>query len=247
MEATLTAGGARRPQLSRCHNLAYPMMAGPRNTVAGHESKGADIDDGGKEAMLRIRGEVGLDAKLPAELDIGVRFPISQSIPIMIEKARSPDVAGRILSVEAGRPGLGPVRHLQGAHILGVDASPCSGNHMGMTAKISAYALGAPVRGSFRGEVLLGFLTTALAGMLGAPFWFDVLNKVMVIRSTVKPHEKSPEEASEDRQIGSAQGDNHANSVANPNLDLVPANVIHFGTASAPVPDRTASQPYVYG
>jgi len=37
---------------------------------------------------------------------------------------------------------------------------------------------------------------------LGAPFWFDLLNKMMVIRSTVKPHEKSPEEASEDRQRG---------------------------------------------
>ena len=48
--------------------------------------------------------------------------------------------------------------------------------------------------------VLLGWLITTLAVMLGAPFWFDVLNKFMVIRSTVKPHEKSPEEASEDRQ-----------------------------------------------
>ncbi|WBA44287.1 hypothetical protein [Hymenobacter canadensis] len=47
---------------------------------------------------------------------------------------------------------------------------------------------------------LLGWLLTALAAMLGAPFWFDVLNKIMVIRSTVKPHEKSKEEASEDRQ-----------------------------------------------
>lgn len=47
---------------------------------------------------------------------------------------------------------------------------------------------------------VFGLLLTALAAMLGAPFWFDVLNKVMVIRSTVKPHEKSPEEASEDRQ-----------------------------------------------
>ena len=45
----------------------------------------------------------------------------------------------------------------------------------------------------------LGWLITALAVMLGAPFWFDVLNKFMVIRSTVKPHEKSPEEGSEDR------------------------------------------------
>ena len=31
--------------------------------------------------------------------------------------------------------------------------------------------------------------------MLGAPFWFDVLNRLMVIRSTVKPKEKSPDEA----------------------------------------------------
>jgi hypothetical protein len=45
-----------------------------------------------------------------------------------------------------------------------------------------------------------GWLLTALALTLGAPFWFDVLNKIMVIRSTVKPREKSPEEGSEDRQ-----------------------------------------------
>ena len=47
---------------------------------------------------------------------------------------------------------------------------------------------------------ILGWLVTAFAATLGAPFWFDLLNKIMVIRSTVKPHEKSPEEASEDRQ-----------------------------------------------
>lgn len=47
---------------------------------------------------------------------------------------------------------------------------------------------------------LLGWLLTAFAATLGAPFWFDLLNKMMVIRSTVKPHEKSQEEASEDRQ-----------------------------------------------
>ena len=47
---------------------------------------------------------------------------------------------------------------------------------------------------------LVGWLMTALAATLGAPFWFDILNKFMVIRSTVKPHEKSPEESSEDRQ-----------------------------------------------
>ncbi|HEX7174290.1 MAG TPA: hypothetical protein VF240_03290 [Pyrinomonadaceae bacterium] len=41
---------------------------------------------------------------------------------------------------------------------------------------------------------LLGWLVTAAAISLGAPFWFDLLNKFMIVRSTVKPHEKSPEE-----------------------------------------------------
>jgi hypothetical protein len=48
--------------------------------------------------------------------------------------------------------------------------------------------------------LIAGYLVTAFAAMLGAPFWFDVLNRVMVIRSTVKPREKSPDEASEDRR-----------------------------------------------
>jgi hypothetical protein len=42
----------------------------------------------------------------------------------------------------------------------------------------------------------LGWLITALAISLGAPFWFDMLNKLIVVRSTVKPKEKSPNEAS---------------------------------------------------
>ena len=47
---------------------------------------------------------------------------------------------------------------------------------------------------------LIGWLLTVAAISQGAPFWFDLLNKFMVIRSTVKPHEKSPEESSEDNQ-----------------------------------------------
>jgi hypothetical protein len=49
-------------------------------------------------------------------------------------------------------------------------------------------------------SLVVGWLITAFAASMGAPFWFDILNKFMVIRSTVKPHEKSPEEASDDRQ-----------------------------------------------
>jgi hypothetical protein len=68
-------------------------------------------------------------------------------------------------------------------------------------------ALGLPLgweqdRGAKWYEVIfrraLGWLLTALAISLGAPFWFDLLNKFIVIRSAVKPHEKSPEEESKD-------------------------------------------------
>jgi uncharacterized membrane protein len=51
-----------------------------------------------------------------------------------------------------------------------------------------------------------GYLLTTLAISLGASFWFDLLNKVMVIRSTVKPKEKSGDEGSEDRQAASPPG-----------------------------------------
>jgi hypothetical protein len=48
-------------------------------------------------------------------------------------------------------------------------------------------------------QIVVGILVTALAVTLGAPFWFDALNKVMVVRATVKPKEKSPDEPPVDR------------------------------------------------
>jgi hypothetical protein len=44
----------------------------------------------------------------------------------------------------------------------------------------------------------VGWIITALAVSLGAPFWFDMLNKIMVVRATVKPSEKSGAERSKD-------------------------------------------------
>ena len=48
---------------------------------------------------------------------------------------------------------------------------------------------------------LLGLLLTGFAVSQGAPFWFDLLNKFMVVRSTVKPAEKSREQPSKDRPV----------------------------------------------
>ncbi len=49
-------------------------------------------------------------------------------------------------------------------------------------------------------EMIVGWLITAFAVTLGAPFWFDLLNRFMIIRSTIKPTQKSPDEASADPQ-----------------------------------------------
>ena len=70
--------------------------------------------------------------------------------------------------------------------------------------------LGLPIGWQRRGagdvwSHLLGWLITGFALSLGAPFWFDVLNKVMVVRATVKPHEKSFDEGSKDARPGATQ------------------------------------------
>jgi hypothetical protein len=96
---------------------------------------------------------------------------------------------------------------------------------------------GAPRRGNEPGATgiwnngiapILGWLFTALAATMGAPFWFDILNKFIVIRSTVKPREKSPEEASEDRQASG--GSSQAKKTAAGFAPAVPSP----GTASLP-------------
>jgi hypothetical protein len=47
--------------------------------------------------------------------------------------------------------------------------------------------------------LLSGWILTGVAISLGAPFWFDTLNRFMVVRSTIKPQEKSQPEASKDK------------------------------------------------
>lgn len=44
--------------------------------------------------------------------------------------------------------------------------------------------------------IIGGWLITGIGVTFGAPFWFDLLNRFMVVRSTVKPDEKSGKEPS---------------------------------------------------
>ncbi|OWQ45348.1 hypothetical protein CDL60_18980 [Roseateles noduli] len=79
-------------------------------------------------------------------------------------------------------------------------------------------------------EAVVGWILTGLAISLGAPFWFDLLNKMMVVRSTVKPFEKSPAEGSEDRRGATPPAEK---------LEPVPASPPAGGgvAGAPPVPD----------
>ena len=44
-------------------------------------------------------------------------------------------------------------------------------------------------------QTILGWLMTAIAVSLGAPFWFDMLNKIVNVRLAEKPAEESTRKA----------------------------------------------------
>ena len=81
-------------------------------------------------------------------------------------------------------------------------------------------------------NALFGWIITALAISLGAPFWFDTLNKFMIVRATVKPPQKSPEEASVDRQNSSSNTTSNASS-ANSQANATPLSVTNITLPSS--------------
>jgi hypothetical protein len=61
------------------------------------------------------------------------------------------------------------------------------------------------VKGGFGPTTILGWIITALAASLGAPFWFDLLNRFVNVRSSGKAPEeepKSPKEVPVPKQPG---------------------------------------------
>jgi hypothetical protein len=83
-------------------------------------------------------------------------------------------------------------------------------------------------------EPLIGLLITAFAATLGAPFWFDVLGKITVVRSTVKPEPQSDDSAADAPQISARVAT--APQVPDPDAD---ANDDTCGIgASTPTPDE---------
>ena len=85
--------------------------------------------------------------------------------------------------------------------------------------------------------IIAGYLIPAFAATLGAPFWFDVLNRIMIIRSTVKPKQKSPDEASSEAPATDSPAPDAAGAVTASGA-AAPARV-----AAAAVPPAAAAPP----
>jgi Ser-tRNA(Ala) deacylase AlaX len=137
---TLRVDDARRRNLSRAHSLTHLAMAVIREHVAGYQSKGANIDEGGELIELRfLAGEpVGLD--LIHAVDRRTRSLMHEDIPIFAEKVRS--VADAEANFRHWRvdPDLSLNGRIRVIHIDGVDSNPCSGSHVSSTGDIGPFA-----------------------------------------------------------------------------------------------------------
>lgn len=85
-------------------------------------------------------------------------------------------------------------------------------------------------------QKILGFLIMALAGTLGAPFWFDTLQRLVAIRSTLKP---APEDDS--RKPASGTPDSVPTL---PGKAPEAASLPTGGAGDGPIPDRTTTFNY---
>ena len=96
-----------------------------------------------------------------------------------------------LMVASAQRASSAPPMNYQAAAADIGDLDALIGWHLGVGAELQQNG----------GSDAVGWLLTAFAVSFGAPFWFDLLNRLIVIRSTVKPHQKSPEEGSADGAI----------------------------------------------
>lgn len=117
----------------------------------------------------------------------------------------------------------------------GTDAHVAYESSMTELHKLAAAGLpmgwrGGPAKDSPSYVMLLGWMITAIAVTLGAPFWFDLLNKFMVLRSTIKPRLKP---AQEEPESSPADGHAAASAAGRAEKSVLPATVVVRDTVPA--------------
>ncbi len=90
--------------------------------------------------------------------------------------------------------------------------------------------------------LICGWVMTAFAVTLGAPFWFDVLSKLMVIRSTMKPGEKGSTDMDGLSAIAAALAPSSTSSSTSTTPDYSPS-FASTAAAAGPGDDLSAIDP----
>ena len=72
-------------------------------------------------------------------------------------------------------------------------------------------------------EIAVGWLITALAVMLGAPFWFDVLSKFITIRSTIKTTDDGEKKSANKGSQSPPASDDRTDAIKAPREESTPA------------------------
>ena len=72
-------------------------------------------------------------------------------------------------------------------------------------------------------EIAIGWLITALAVMLGAPFWFDVLSKFITIRSTIKTTDDGEKKSANKGSQSPPASDDRTDAIKAPREESTPA------------------------
>jgi len=114
---------------------------------------------------------------------------------ITIAKDLWSNKAKRDVLVSAAQGYLGKQSQPAGANAPGAALDPGLKNDLDELQRLGLTFGRKPSGASPRAQLwiylaaIAGWLVTACAVSMGAPFWFDVLNKISVVRSTIKPQE----------------------------------------------------------
>lgn len=130
-----------RLSLSQSHSLAHIVMAALRNVVDGFEDEGANIGRDARTVELRFRSREPMTSDLLDQVDILARMLVARPIPIVAEHvacAADAEIRFRQWRNDPESRLNGPLRVI---HIHGIDASLCSGTHVGSTQEIGAFSI----------------------------------------------------------------------------------------------------------
>jgi hypothetical protein len=152
------------------------------------------LDRLGTDGKLRATAVAAAEARVQSRAPAGATDPAAGSVKDQVAAVRSElDRIGYPIGWKDGLPGP------QMKPVVGwTSKQPCRGWFKRSDGQGGCNVLRRPLL------IPVGWLITALAVMLGAPFWFDILNKFMIVRATVKPTEKSPDEPSPDSKKAAA-------------------------------------------